>query len=189
MAANRTSPALDGTIEEVDGQYVLQFERRLNHPVERVWEALTSADQIKQWYGGSTDVELELVEGGRYDTHTTGPPELVEAIRAEFPELGDAVLASHDTVLRVDPPLLFEHTFGGEATSIARWALQRDGDGCRLTLTHTEPPGFDAKDAPRDLSGWHTLLELLELVLDGTPAPWTMERWEAHRDRYAAKGG
>ena len=188
MPAKPTSPALDGEIEEVGGRYVLHFERRLHHPVERVWEALTSPDQIKQWYGGSTDVELDLVEGGRYNTHTTGPPELVEAIRAEFPELGDAVLASHDTVLRVEPPLLFEHTFGGDATSIARWELQRDGDGCRLTLTHTEPPGFDVKDAPRDLSGWHTLLELLALVLDGTPAPWTMERSKGHRDRYEAAG-
>lgn len=189
MPTKPTSPALDGSVQEVDGQYVLRFERRLNHPVERVWEAITSPDQIKQWYGGTTKVELELVEGGRYFTHTTGPPELVEAIKAEFPDAGEEVLVAHDTVLRVEPPLLFEHTFGGDATSIARWELQRDGERCRLTLTHTEPRGFDPKDAPRDLSGWHTLLELLALVLDGQSAAWTMERWEGHRDRYAAKGG
>ncbi len=93
---------------------------------------------------------------------------------------------SPTTVLRVEPPRVFEHTFGGETTSIARWELRRDGDGCRLTLTHTEPPGFDAKDAPRDLGGWHTLLDLLELGLDGEYVPWTKDRWEQYRDRYAA---
>jgi uncharacterized protein YndB with AHSA1/START domain len=188
MAANATSATLDGTIEQIDGRYVLRFDRRIDHPVERVWDALTTPEQVSQWYGGDTLVELELVEGGRYDTHTTGPPELVEAIRAEFPDKGDDALISHDTVLRVEAPLLFEHTFGGDPGSIARWKLQRDGDGCRLTLTHTEPPGFAAKDAPRDLGGWHALLDLLALNLDGRSVPWTKDRWEEHRDRYAAKG-
>jgi uncharacterized protein YndB with AHSA1/START domain len=186
MAANPTPHAMaDGTIEEMDGRYVLRFERRFEHPVEKVWDALTRPEQITQWWGEG-EVHLDLVEGGKYDIRTTGPPELVEAVIAEA---GTDALVSHDTVLRVEPPCLFEHTFGSDPGSTARWELQRDGDGCRLTLTHTEPPGFDVANAPRDLGGWHTVLDQLDVLLDGKPVPWAKEHWEGHRDRYAAKLG
>jgi uncharacterized protein YndB with AHSA1/START domain len=172
----------DGTIEEIDGRYRLRFERRFDHPVEKVWDAITRPERITQWFGEG-EVTLDLVEGGRFEIRTTGPPELVEAIIAEA---GDVALVSHDTVLRVDPPVLFEHTFGSDPGSIARWELQRDGDGTLLTLTHTEPPGFDRANSPRDLAGWHTVLDRLAAVVDGAGIPWQKELWEVHRDRYAA---
>lgn len=186
MATDSTPQATaDGTIEEVDGRYTLRFERRLRHPVEKVWDAITRPERIKEWFGEG-DVELDLVEGGQMRVRTTGPPELVEAIIAEA---GEEALVSHDTVRRVDPPFLFEHTFGSDPGSIARWELQRDGDGCRLTLTHTEPPGFVVANAPRDLAGWHTLLDRLAGVVDDKPLPWAKEHWEGYRDRYAAELG
>jgi len=183
MAPNPTPQAMtDGTIEEIDGRYVLRFERRLNHPVERVWDALTQPEQIPKWWGEG-EVHLELVEGGPYRVRTTGPPELVEAIIAEA---GEVALVSEDTVLRVDPPYLFEHTFGSDPGSIARWELHPDGEGTRLTLTHTEPPGFENVNAPRDLAGWHTVLDRLAGVVDDAPVPWAKEHWEGYRDHYAA---
>lgn len=184
MAASSTPETMsaDGIAEEIDGRYVLRFRRRFKHPIENVWDAITNPERIKEWMG-EVDVELDLVEGGRFSTRTTGPPELVEAIIAEA---GEGTLVAHDTVLCVDPPVLFEHTFGGDAGSIARWELRRDGDGTRLTLLHTEPPGFDLADRPRDLAGWHTLLDLLGSALDRKPMPWLKERWEEHRDHYAA---
>ena len=187
MATNstqQTTPA-DGAIEEVDGRYVLRFERRFPHPVEKVWDAITRPERITQWFGEG-ELDLDLVEGGKYHFRTTGPPELVEAIVAEA---GEDALVARDTVLRVDPPRLFEHTFGSDPSSIARWELQPDGDGCRMTLTHTEPAGFDVANAPRDLAGWHTLLDRLESVVDGKSVPWEKEHWEGNRDRYAAKLG
>ena len=185
MAANSTPETISATGEEVDGRCVLRFERRFKHPVEKVWDAITKPERIKEWMG-EVEVELDLVEGGQLNTRTTGPPELVDAIIAEA---GEATLVARDTVLRVDPPVLFEHTFGGDPGSIARWELRRDGDGTRLALTHTEPPGFDDVNRPRDLAGWHTLLDLLGSALDGKPMPWLKERWEEHRDHYAAESG
>jgi uncharacterized protein YndB with AHSA1/START domain len=179
--SSRTQPA-DGTIQEIDGRYVLRFERRFDHPVERVWDALTQTEQIPKWWGEG-EVQLDLVEGGKYRIRTTGPPDLVEAIIAEA---GDVALVSEDTVLRVEPPFLFEHTFGSDPGSIARWELQRDGEGTRLTLTHTEPPGFEHGNAPRDLAGWHTVLDRLAGVVDNAPVRWAKEHWEGYRDHYAA---
>jgi uncharacterized protein YndB with AHSA1/START domain len=188
MATKPTSTtAPDGTIEEVDGRYVLRFERRFAHPVERVWEALTTPERMNEWLGEGR-FEIELREGGRMESTPTGPPELIEAMVSEGGADPDN-LTTRDTVLRVEPPLLLEHTFGGDADSVARWELQRDGDGCRLTLTHTEPPAFDDADAPRDLAGWHALLEQLEQALDGKAFTRSLERWQGHRDRYAAKLG
>jgi uncharacterized protein YndB with AHSA1/START domain len=183
MAKNerRQANPADGVLDEVDGRTVLRFERRFAHPVERVWDALTRPERLAEWTGAG-EVELELVEGGRFHTRTTGPPEVVEAIIAEA---GEEALVVRNTVLRVEPPRLFEHTFGAP-DSVVRWELQPAGDGCLLRLTHTEPAGFPAGDAPRDLAGWHTLLEQLELTLDGRPFQWSLRRWEQHRDRYAA---
>jgi hypothetical protein len=125
----------DGTVEQVDGRTVLRFERRLPHPREKVWEALTQ----------------------------------------------------RNTVLRVEPPAVFEHTFGAP-DSVVAGSWSPDGDGCRLTLRHREPPGFSVPEhGPRDLAGWHALLELLGAALDGNPAAWRPQRWEELRDRYAAR--
>jgi uncharacterized protein YndB with AHSA1/START domain len=185
MRTNSTPQAIpaEGTVDEIDGRYVLRFERRFEHPVERVWDALTRPERITQWFGEG-EVELELVEGGRYQIRTTGPPDLIEAIIAET---GSDNMVQRDTVLRVEPPLVFEHTFEGDTDSVVRWELQPDGDGCRLFLTHTVPAGRAVADAAGYLSGWHMCLELLGHALDGAPVPWRKSRWEEHRDRYAAK--
>jgi|SRR5918996_1485378 uncharacterized protein YndB with AHSA1/START domain len=180
---DRQLAALDGVREVIDGRDVLRFERRIGHPVERVWEALTSPDQISQWLEAQ-EVHIELVAGGRFDTRTTGPPELVEAI---IREAGEAALQSNDTVLRVEPPHILEHTFGGNPASVVRWELLPDGGGCLLRLMHTEPTDFQDENAPRDLAGWHVLLEQLEKLLEGTPAGFSMERWEGYKEGYAAK--
>ena len=128
--------AADGTISREGERFVIRFERRFPSPIEEVWAALTRPERLTQWVG-ATEVELELVEGGKMVTRTTGPQELVDAI-----------------------------------------------------LAHTEPAGFEPKHGPRDLAGWHELLELLALALQ-EPArqPWSAERWESHRSRYAERFG
>jgi uncharacterized protein YndB with AHSA1/START domain len=184
MPSNQPQSTTDhGTVENVHGRWVLRFERRLPHPRERVWDALTRPDRISEWFGDG-DIDLDLVEGGKFEVRTTGPPELVDAI---IREAGEDALVQHNTVLRVEPPSVFEHTFG-DPDSVVRWELTPDGGGTRLRLAHTEPPTFStSKDGPRDLAGWHALLERLAQVLDGRPGDWRIERWEKLRDEYAAR--
>ena len=187
MPSNQPHDARDrsdqGTVEKIHDRWVLRFERRLPHPREKVWDALTRPERIREWFGEG-DVDLDLVEGGKFEIRTTGPPELVDAV---IREAGKEALVQHNTVLRVEPPSLFEHTFG-DPDSVVRWELIPDGDGTLLRLAHTEPPTFTTtKDGPRDLAGWHALLDQLAHVLAGEQADWRVERWEALRDEYAAR--
>ena len=57
-------PAADGIVEKgPDGSTQVRFVRRLPHPVERVWEALTDPAELRKWWG---DADLDLVDGGRF---------------------------------------------------------------------------------------------------------------------------
>jgi uncharacterized protein YndB with AHSA1/START domain len=44
-----------GTLETVDGRPALRFERRLNHPIERVWRAITEPAELARWFVAETD--------------------------------------------------------------------------------------------------------------------------------------
>ena len=112
----------EGTAQPLEGRSLIRFERRYPHSMERVWAALTEPEQLQQWFGEG-DIELELVEGGRFDVVTTGPAELVGAM-IEFGG-GEEALERHDTVL---------------ARSIRR--------GCSSTLSTAASPWSDGSSCP-----------------------------------------
>src|SRR6476646_8427095 len=57
-----TSLAADGTLETCEGRHVLRYERRLAHPIDRVWAAVTEPGELRGWLA---DAEIDLVAGGR----------------------------------------------------------------------------------------------------------------------------
>ncbi len=151
----------DARIARVGDLYVVRFERRLNHPVERVWAALTEPEQLKQWLAAT---EIDPVPGGRYALHFQN---------IEHTHIG--------RVIRYEPPHLFEHTFGDDSNGVVRWELESAGEGCLLRLSHSV---YASQELANFAAGWHTHLELLEALLRGSPAPWNWDRWYAHRDSY-----
>jgi uncharacterized protein YndB with AHSA1/START domain len=124
-------------LDTVDGRSVLRMERRLKHPPEKVWRAVTEPERLSEWF--PTTVTPELRVGGV----------------VEF-GFGDA-----GTVTDFDPPRLFAFTWSGEHL---RWELHPDGTGTRLVLVHTFD---DRAGAASFAAGWHTCVVALELVLDG----------------------
>ncbi|MFI9550272.1 SRPBCC family protein [Nonomuraea endophytica] len=92
----------------------LHMERRLPHPPERVWRALTEPAELRQWFPAEMRVEGERVV---YDFGPEG------------------------RVLAFDPPRLFVHTWGEDEL---RWEISPDGEASVLTLTHTFGDRFGA---------------------------------------------
>ena len=41
---------IDGTQTTVDGRPALRFERRLAHPVDRVWRAVSEPAELERWF-------------------------------------------------------------------------------------------------------------------------------------------
>ena len=146
-----------GTFLEIDGRPALRFERRLGHPTEKVWRAVTSPDGLAAWFPAR--VEGDFTAGG--------------ALRFVFAN-GEGPPGSGE-VLEVDEPRRFAFTWDGDRMTID---LEPAGDGCLLTFTHVFE---DRTAAARDAAGWHVCLDLLERSLGGEPttgpsgvpdAPW-----------------
>jgi uncharacterized protein YndB with AHSA1/START domain len=176
----------DGSVELADGKHVLRFERRLAHPIERVWAALTEPDELAGWLA---EAELDLVEGGSIELRWQNEISDEDAARygVDLPDDRSELPVMHGTVTRLDPPRLIE--YDTDLHGLLRWELREDGPGCVLSFTSTLPRLEDHL-VVQTLAGWHFHLDVLEDALAGHPADWqnwSIEPWAEHRDRYAAR--
>ena len=158
----------DGTYQEIDGKPALVFERRIAHPVDDVWRAVTEPAELAHWF--PAEVTVELREGG--------------PMSFTFPD-GQAPESS-GRVTQLDPPRVFEFEWG-DAT--LRFDLEPADGGCRLRFTHY----IDDRDAAaRDAAGWHVCLDRLENRLDGeaseAPTGEPTAEWRALYDKYVDAG-
>jgi uncharacterized protein YndB with AHSA1/START domain len=148
----------------------LIFVRPLPHPPAAVWTALTDPAEIDQWAPFAATRDLATV-GETTLTMVDG------ATRMEQPA----------TVLRAEPPLLLEYTWGKDRL---RWELEPDGGGTLLTLRHTSA-GPDKKAMVA--AGWHICLAVLDRLLAADPVGVIRGQdamrfgWDHLRDSYAAK--
>src|SRR5438552_6438317 len=159
-----------GKVSFAGAHATLTFQRRLPHPPEAVWEAITDPKQLSKWYmmrasvdrraGGSIDFS-----GGPGDFHVTG------------------------RILLWDPPFVLEY----------EWKIgPRPGNACRrgcsgalgthqrraetvLTLTHRNVTRSTAIGvAPAT----HVLLDRLAALLDGRPMPDMKQRFSEVQGEY-----
>ncbi|HSD78759.1 MAG TPA: SRPBCC family protein [Solirubrobacteraceae bacterium] len=136
-----------GTYATIDGRPAVRFERRLPHPVDAVWRAVTDPAELEHWFPCAVTVDLR--PGG--------------AMRFTF----SADLAYDGEVVELDPPHRFAFNWGAD---LLRFELAADGDGTRLTLVHVlREEGADA--AAKTAAGWHLCLDAMARRLAGAPAP------------------
>jgi uncharacterized protein YndB with AHSA1/START domain len=161
----------DGTLKDSNGQQVIRFQRRISHPVERVWAALTEPKELFGWLG---EAEVDLVVGGRFDITwlNAGP--------------GGERFTRHATITRLEPPRLLESS--GDNHGILRWELLPDGDGTLLTFSST----LDLPDEYRSvtMAGWHYHLDALAAILDGASVDLVNlpnGRWEELNRQYGQR--
>jgi len=161
-----TSMARDGELVELDGgEVAVRFERRLSHPPERVWRAITDPEDLAAWFPDTIEGEF-------------GPDAEVR-----FPKFVEMGLPATGKVTEFDPPRLLAYTWG---PSTLRFELEPDGDGCRLVFTDTVPREETAKNA----AGWEVCLADLESRLAGEePAQRKEEVWPELHEYYAERFG
>lgn len=153
-----------GTLMTKDNHVEIRFERRLAHPPEKVWRALTDDQELSRWFPAR-------IEGAR---------EIGAELRFFFEE-GEPGTGKLSVF---DPPRVLEFTWDGD---VLRWELRPEGTGCLLVFTTVF--GERAR-AARDATGWHFCLDNLEATIDGNPAAgFDKERFSALNADYAARFG
>lgn len=167
----------EGTSETLrtNGHPVLRIERRLKHPPERVWRAITEPAELSRWYPFPASA-VEPRVGGRI-RFELGPAGTVEAVvtEAEAPR----VFAFRFPAGEVVPG-------GREGDNVIHIELRPEADdGCLLIFTHTF---VDLPAAASYAAGWRTCLDALELVVDGRPVEVADVSAEVH-ERYVEKFG
>jgi uncharacterized protein YndB with AHSA1/START domain len=152
-----------GRITVEDDARTIRFERRLGHPAEAVWAALTEPRRLAEWLA---DAIVEPGEGG--------------SIELDFGEGGKQ--RGRITVWEPPRALAYEWQFTGERASLVHWQLSEldDGRATVLTLEHSLlPPEIAAGYG----AGWHSHLDQLEGHLGGDVPDWA-DRYEALRPAY-----
>lgn len=175
-AAHDAAATPDGTVEHrPDGTSSVRYVRRIGHPIERVWAALTEPEQLRGWLG---EAEVELTDGGAFNLRWLN-------VDAD----GNAAYREA-TIAAIDPPRLLETV--GDVHGTLRFELEPDGDATILRFTST----LDLPDEFRTkvLAGWHVHLEHLADALEGRPADWPnwysgagYARWQIVHQAYVAR--
>jgi uncharacterized protein YndB with AHSA1/START domain len=183
------SARIDSRMGEVvrDGDRTgLRYERRLAHPAEKVWRAITESEHLRHWF--PADIVGERRTGARVSMPFW--PESVERGAAELEaagiDLDDAVLPGE--IRAWDPPRLFELIWGDSqgSSDLLRFELEPEGDSTRLVFTtwlgEPGPAGHAGTGA-----GYHVCLDELQELLDtGSAAVPSAEEIAELEQTYAA---
>lgn len=160
-----------GSYETVDGRPLLRFERRLAHPIDAVWRAVSDPAELAHWFPSTIAVE-ELRVGGSmtfsFEEHDLPPMQ--------------------GSVTELDPPRLLGFSWGDDEL---RFELAPSDDGAQTTLRFSV--ALDARDkAARDATGWHVCLDALERQLGGVrdelPSTGVTPDWRERYEQYVASG-
>ncbi|MFI1733207.1 SRPBCC family protein [Streptomyces acidicola] len=153
MAAELTGTYL--TLD--DGRPAVRFSRTYDHPVDRVWQFVTDADELTHWFPCRAEIELRV--GGTITF--SGDPNMED---------------STGTVLAVDPPRHLSFSWEGDELHFDLEAL--DDKRTRFTLTNVL---LAANTAARNGAGWEVCLAALDAWARGedfggphagSNAPW-----------------
>ena len=161
-----TSSKRDGQLVELgDDRVGVRFERRLAHPPDRVWRAITDPEELGAWFP-------DTIEG-----------EFAPGAEVKFPKFVEMGLPAIGKVTDFDPPRRLAFSWGPSELS---FDLKPDGDGCRLIFMDSLPREESAKNA----AGWDVCLGDLEAFLAGDrPGKPDPDRMLELHDAYAADFG
>ncbi len=172
MSTDSKATSEHGALERDGDKQVVRFRRHLDHPVKRVWAALTEPAEMIGWWG---DADVDLVDGGEFTVRWLNTDD-----QGNF-----AVM--HARITKLEPPHILETS--GDMHGVLRWELRPEADGTVLTFSST----LDLADEYRTkvLAGWHFHLDRLAGALDGHPFDWStwipdgFRQWAVLEKQYA----
>jgi uncharacterized protein YndB with AHSA1/START domain len=157
-----------GTYVEHAGRPAVRFVREYQHPIDRVWTAVTDPTELRSWFPSA--VKFEMRVGGT-------------VAFSEDPNVKDKT----GVVLACDPPRRFAFSWGGDEL---HFDLEPVGSSaCRFTLTNVLS---ERNTAARNAAGWAVCLAELDKHLagqqtDGPHSPSALP-WQPLYDEYVAAG-
>ncbi|MBV8943780.1 MAG: SRPBCC family protein [Solirubrobacterales bacterium] len=159
-----------GAYETIENRPALRFERRLSHPVEAVWRAITDPGELEHWF--PSKVEVGELRAGAEMTFTF-----------ESMPLEGAPTTMTGRVTEFDPPRRFSFSWGGDHLRFELEPGRGSEEGCLLRLTVL----LDQHEkAARDAAGWHVCLDRLEGSMAGRET--ANEDWRARYEEYQRRG-
>lgn len=157
------------TMDTIGGRPVLRFERRLAHPPDKVWKAITDPAEMAHWFPAKVETELKVGA----------------TVRFHMDEIDDTT----GEIVELDPPKLFVFRWDGD---LLRFELIPDGSGCRMVFSHTlsgSATWGDARFSAQHAAGWDGCLDLLAGRLDGVEVDSSMDDWFGRNERYVEDFG
>jgi uncharacterized protein YndB with AHSA1/START domain len=160
---------MHGTFETIDERPALSFERRLGHPVDEVWRAITEPAELAHWFPSAVEADLRV--GG--------------AMTFRFEQtLPDGSSTMSGEVTDLERPRLFAFYWGQDHLRFELEPIE-DDRACLLRFRVE----LDARDkAARDAAGWHVCLDRLERRLGSPGEEPGREEWRAHYEEYGRRG-
>ncbi|MFJ8027751.1 SRPBCC domain-containing protein [Streptomyces sp. NPDC096311] len=160
---------LDGIIRHTLEANEVEFSRHFDAPLEELWRFVSEPELLEKWLGGPVD-KLEPVEGGEF-------------VLQIAPKMGATV---YGKVLEYVPQqvvaLTWEVPAWGHTPDLMgtkmRWAIEAEGDGSRLTLTHTLP--HDVFREHLLAAAWHLHMDQLGQLLAGNDEHYTIQQPEIY---------
>jgi len=139
-------PARGAHVQKDGDKWTLILVRELRHAPEKVWQALTDPEHLREWAPFEADGSLGTA-GTTVKLTTVAAPSLQ---------------VSETRVTRAEAPKVLEYNWGAQDI---RWELEALGGGTRLTLWHNINRGFISMGA----AGWHICFDVMDHLLSGTP--------------------
>lgn len=136
-----------GTLHELNGRYILKFERFFSVIPEDVYSILTSPEQFMQWYPFATG-EMEIKIGGQIAFND-----------------GEGTTYTA-TITELEKPYLFSFR---EVDDLINISLEEENQGCKMNFTHTFD---DASWAVNTAAGWHRCLDVFSQIVNGEATNW-----------------
>lgn len=147
------------SIASVETIYRLDWERSYSQSLERVWQAISTADEISAWMKFPTRLDPRV--GGK--------------IHIEFSAEGSL----EGVVCTFEPPHLLIYTWGD---SLVNWKLEGDAEETKLHFSHV---GVRPELLAGLGAGWHRFLDQLQDHLAGTTRS---DRYKDLKARYENAG-